>query len=75
MILLILLRQFIARRGTPKEIRTDYGSNFRGAEIELKNAAKTCSNENLKQRLSDRGINCIFHLPNMLHISRECGKG
>ena len=63
------LRQFIARRGTPKEIRSDCGSNFRGADIELKNAAKTWSDENLKQRLSDRGINGIFHPPNALHFA------
>ena len=34
------LRQFSARRGTPKEIRTDCGSNLRGADLDLKSAAK-----------------------------------
>ena len=62
------LHQFCARRGTPKEIRTDCGSNFRGADQELKSAAKAWSEENLKQRLSDRGINWIFHPPNGPHF-------
>ena len=63
------LRQFSARRGTPKEIRTDCGSNFRGADLELKSAAKAWSEKNLKQRLSDRGINWTFHPPNAPHFS------
>ena len=62
--------QFCARRGTPKEIRTNCGSNFRGADQELKSVAKACSEESLKQRLSDRGINWIFHPPNAPHFSR-----
>lgn len=35
---LLALRRFIARRGTPSEIYSDQGTNFRGAEGELKDA-------------------------------------
>ncbi|TWW77362.1 hypothetical protein D4764_12G0007520 [Takifugu flavidus] len=35
---LLALRRFIARRGTPSEIYSDQGTNFRGAERELKEA-------------------------------------
>ncbi|XP_049294136.1 uncharacterized protein LOC125769445 [Anopheles funestus] len=37
---IIALRNFIARRGTPIEIVTDRGTNFVGADRELKDAAK-----------------------------------
>ncbi len=37
---LLALRRFIARRGTPSEILSDQGTNFRGAETELREAFK-----------------------------------
>ncbi len=64
-----VLRQFIARRGTPKEIRTDCSTNFRGADTELKNATKAWSDDRLEEQLSQRAINWIFHPPNAPHFS------
>ena len=64
-----VLRQFIARRETPKEIRTDCGTNFRGADKELKSATKAWSEDRLEDQLSQRGIDWIFHPPNAPHFS------
>jgi transposase InsO family protein len=64
-----VLRQFFARRGTPKEIRTDCGTNVRGADIELKSATKAWSEDRLEDQLSQRGIDWIFHPPNAPHFS------
>jgi transposase InsO family protein len=64
-----VLRQFIARRGTPKEIRTDCGTNFRGVDKELKSATKAWSEDRLEDQLSQRGIDWIFHPPNAPHFS------
>ena len=61
------LRQFCTRRGTPKEIRTDCGSNFRGVQQKL--GAKKTSNNNY---LIEKFIGYFTH--QMYHISRECGK-
>ena len=36
-----VLRQFISWKGIPKKIRSDCGTNFRGADKELKNVTKT----------------------------------
>jgi phage terminase large subunit len=47
-----VLHQFIARRGTPKEIRTDCGTNFHGADKELKSATKAWSEDRLEDQLS-----------------------
>ena len=69
-----VLRQFIARRGTPKEIRTDCGRNFRGADKELKSATKAWSEDRPEDQLSQRGIDWIFHHL-MPRISLVCRKG
>ena len=63
------LRQFIARRGTPKEIRSDCGTNFRGAGKELQADVNEWTNHHFEEQLSQRGINWIFHPPHAPHFS------
>lgn len=62
-----VLRQFVARRGTPKEIRTDCGTNFRGADNELKKALALWNDTQLTDKLSQRGIRWVFNPPYAPH--------
>jgi hypothetical protein len=57
------LRLFIARRGTPREIRTDCGTNFRGADSELQLSIAKWNENHLQEKLSQRGITWIFNPP------------
>jgi hypothetical protein len=63
-----VLRQFIARRGTPKEIRTDCGTNFRGADHELKKAIALWNDNQLTGKLSQKGIKWVFNPPYAPHF-------
>ena len=64
-----VLRLFVARRCTPKEIRKDCGTNFRGAENKLKKAITHWNYNQLNDKLSQRGIKWIFHPPYAPHFA------
>ena len=64
-----VLRLFIARRGTPREMRTDCGTNFCGAEKELRQAIENWNANHIKENLAQRGITWIFHPPHCPHFS------
>lgn len=64
---LLALRRFIARRGTPAEILSDQGTNFRGAERELREAFAAMAPE-LQQRLSKNQIKFQFNPPAAPHF-------
>ena len=60
---ILALRRFIARRGHVKILRSDNGSNFIGAEKELKHAL-TCIDQNkVAQTLSKQHIQWKFNPP------------
>jgi hypothetical protein len=63
-----VLRLFIARRGTPREIRTDCGTNFRGADSEFQLAIAKWNENHLQEKLSQRGITWIFNPPHAPHF-------
>ncbi|KAL0151615.1 hypothetical protein M9458_051478 [Cirrhinus mrigala] len=64
---LLALRRFIARRGTPSEIVSDQGTNFRGAETELKQAFKEMEPE-LQNQLADQQITFKMNPPAAPHF-------
>ncbi|KAL1282342.1 hypothetical protein QQF64_001145 [Cirrhinus molitorella] len=64
---LLALCRFIARRGKPKEIRSDCGTNFRGAERELREAFSNMEPE-LQTRLADYQIDFKFNPPSAPHF-------
>jgi transposase InsO family protein len=64
-----VLRLFIARRGTPREIRTDCGTNFRGADNELRHAITKWNEADFQEKLSQRGITWIFNPPHAPHFA------
>ena len=57
------LRRFIARRGQVKELRSDNGTNFVGAQRELKEAIEGWNQGQIHNILLQRGINWIFNPP------------
>ncbi|XP_071941054.1 uncharacterized protein [Antedon mediterranea] len=59
---LLALRRFIVRRGTPKEILADCGTNFKGAERELNEAFNNMGVE-LRERLAKQPIEFKFNPP------------
>ncbi|XP_016519033.1 uncharacterized protein LOC107833689 [Poecilia formosa] len=64
---LMALRRFIARRGTPSEILSDQGTNFRGAERELQQAIAKMSPD-LQQSLAKQRIVFKFNPPGAPHF-------
>lgn len=57
------LRRFAARRGQVKELRSDNGTNFVGAQRELKEAIEGWNQGQIHNSLLQKGINWIFHPP------------
>ncbi|KAK7881024.1 hypothetical protein WMY93_030613 [Mugilogobius chulae] len=64
---LLALRRFVARRGTPSEILSDQGTNFRGAETELKEAFAAMAPE-LQEKLAKTQIKFLFNPPAAPHF-------
>ncbi|KAK0139826.1 hypothetical protein N1851_023268 [Merluccius polli] len=64
---LLALRRFIARRGRPKEMLSDCGTNFRGAERELREAFAAMEPQ-LKEQLTEYQIDFKFNPPNAPHF-------
>jgi len=48
--------RFVSRRGTPKEIYSANGTNFRDAEVEIKQALSNWNQDRIPERLRERGI-------------------
>ncbi len=65
---LLALRRFIARRGTVLQLRCDNGTNFVGAERELREALAEMKTGDLQQRLLKQNIQWIFNPPAGSHF-------
>ena len=52
------LRRFISNRGCPKEIWSDNGTNFVGADKEIRNSIRQWNQDDLNKQLIKDGINC-----------------
>lgn len=64
---IIALRCFIAIRGTVRQIRSDQGSNFIGADNELKAAMKELDVERVTAYLTEKQCTFIFNAPHSSH--------
>ena len=64
---LMALRRFAARRGTPAEVWSDRGTNFKGAQRELREAFENMAPE-LQQRLARQKIKFNFNPPAAPHF-------
>ncbi|XP_057695896.1 uncharacterized protein LOC130918045 [Corythoichthys intestinalis] len=64
---LMALRRFIARRGTPAELYSDQGTNFRGGERELRESFAAMSPD-LQEQLAKQKISFHFNPPAAPHF-------
>ncbi|XP_071491771.1 uncharacterized protein [Diadema antillarum] len=62
------LRRFIARRGKPERIVSDNGTNFRGAERELRESLQALNQFKVNNYLLDQGISWTFNTPTASHM-------
>ena len=60
---ILALRRFTARRGNPKSINSDNGTNFVGAERELGDAIKSLDQNRIRKELCSSGITWNFNPP------------
>lgn len=61
------LRRFIARRGQVLEMQSDNGTNFHGAERELRQAIECWNQSQINNMLLQKGIKWIFNPPTGSH--------
>lgn len=61
------LRRFIARRGQVLEIRSDNGTNFVGAERELREALEKLNHNLINGMLLQKGVKWVFNTPAASH--------
>lgn len=60
---LTCLRNFCNLRGVPKRLRSDRGTNFVGADNELKRMGEVFNNDEIRREVSVRGIDWVFNCP------------
>ena len=62
------LYRFMARRGEPRLVRSDNGTNFVGAERELRKEMETWNQKRIQEAMSQRGIRWLFNPPAASHM-------
>ena len=60
--------RFTSRRGVPKEVVSDNGTNFVGAVNELKELAGQLDEEKIKRKTSDKRVRWLFNPPAAPHF-------
>ena len=66
---IMILRQFISRRGPPKEIWSDRGTYFVGANRELRESIERWNEDKIDHQLQQKGIKWVFQPPAAPHAS------
>ena len=66
---IMILSQFISRRGPPKEIWSDRSTNFVGANRELRESIARWNKEKIDRQLQQKGIKWVFQPPAAPHAS------
>ena len=62
------LRRFRSRRGNPRTMRLDNGTNFVGAKRELAEALKSLHRERITSELAQKGTTWCFNPPSSSHM-------
>ena len=60
--------RFTSRRGVPKEVVSDHGTNFVGAVNELKELTGQLDKEKIKRKTSTKGVRWLFNPPAAPHF-------
>ena len=66
---IMVLRRFLNIRGDVKQLRSDNGSNFVGAERELREVLEGWNQNRIDRHLRQSGVDSIFHPPYASHMS------
>lgn len=66
---IMVLRRFLNTRGNVKQLRSDNGTNFIGAERELREAIDQWNHRQIEDELRDRDCEWVFHPPGASHMS------
>ena len=64
-----VLRRFVNRRGSPKVIYSDNGTNFVGAEREIREAIEGWNQDQIRNQLLQKGCQWVFQPPKASHAS------
>ncbi|XP_071094883.1 uncharacterized protein [Haliotis cracherodii] len=62
------LRRFEARRGVPDIVRSDNGTNFRGAQNELREAIRAWNHHEIQEHMLQKEIQWMFNPPSASHM-------
>ena len=65
---IMALRRMISRRGSPAHVYSDNGTNFVGAEKELREALEEWNKKNIADQLSQNGVQWHFNPPASPHF-------
>lgn len=65
---IMAIRRFVGRRGCPAHIYSDNGTNFRGADHELKTALQELHQQQTESECSVRGITWHWNSPSAPHF-------
>ena len=68
---IMALRRFLNIWGNVKQLRSDNGSNFVGAERELLEALEGWNQNRIERHLRQSAVDWIFHPPYASHMSGE----
>ena len=60
---IMILCQFISGRGPPEEFLSDRGTNFVGANRELRGSIARCNEEKIDRQLQQKSIKWVFQPP------------
>ena len=71
---IMALRRMMARRGKPRNIYSDNGTNFVGAERELKECLDGMDQAKISDTLSQDRIQWFFNPPSAPHFGRNLGE-
>ena len=71
---ILMLMRFLNRRGHVRELRSDNGTNFVGADREIKEAIEHIDDEKVRNEMLQRGCKWVFHPPGASHMSRVWGR-